>query len=225
LTDPNSQAPLEDLENCPNVDLLETELKEQQTRLQALNQLDEQLQSIKKKEIILPLEIATLALHLGLDDQPPPRPARGPPKPKGPSGGSVGSRKPYRCYYSMDQTEIRVGKRASDNDDLTMNREHRDNADWWMHASGCPGSHVVIRNTSDNLPAEVVLDAAALAARQSKCQGSVIKVSLTRCRDIKKPPGAKAGLVMLTGNVRTVSVNMKEAEKRLKRLDETLVMN
>ena len=106
-----------------------------------------------------------------------------------------------------------------------MSPHHRDNADWWMHASGCPGSHVVIRNTSDNLPPEVVLDAAALAARQSKCHGSVIKVSLTRCRDIKKPSGAKAGLVMLAGNVRTVFVHMKEAEKRLQRLDGTLVMN
>ena len=225
LTSPTSQASLEELENCPNVELLEVELKELQGRLKGLNLLEEELQTIKKKETTLPVDLATVALDLGVDDKPPPRPPRGAPKPKGPSGGSVGPRKPYRCYYSVDKTEIRVGKRATDNDDLTMSPEHRDNADWWMHASGCPGSHVVIRNTSDDLPSEVVLDAAALAARQSKCHGTVIKVSLTRCRDIKKPPGAKAGLVMLTGNVRTVTVNMKEAEKRLSRLDETLVIN
>ena len=225
LTSPESRASLEELENCPNVELLEVELKELQNRLQGLNLLEDQLQSIKKKETPLPSDLATLALDLGVDDKPPARPPRGAPKPKGPSGGSVGPRKPYRCYYSLDQTEIRVGKRATDNDDLTMSPKHRDNADWWMHASGCPGSHVVIRNTSDDLPQDVVLDAAALAARQSKCHGSVIKVSLTRCRDIKKPPGAKSGLVMLTGTVRTVSVNMKEAEKRLQRLDETLVIN
>ncbi len=94
-----------------------------------------------------------------------------------------------------------------------------------MHAAGCPGSHVVIRCHDDNLSGEVVQDAAALAARQSKCGGSVIKVSLTRCRDVKKPPGAKAGLVQLTGNVRTVSVNMKEAEVRLQRLDDTCLIN
>lgn len=51
------------------------------------------------------------------------------------------------------------------------------------------------------------------------------KVSLTKCRDIKKPPGAKAGLVQLTGKVRTVSVNMKEAESRLERLDKTVEVN
>lgn len=94
-----------------------------------------------------------------------------------------------------------------------------------MHASGCPGSHVVIRCHDQNLAEAVVQDAAALAARQSKCGGSVIKVSLTRCRDVKKPPGAKPGLVSLTGNVRTVSVNMKEAEVLLKRLDETCLVN
>ena len=92
-------------------------------------------------------------------------------------------------------------------------------------ASGCPGSHVVIRCQDQQLPEEVVADAAALAARQSKCQGSVIKVSLTRCRDIKKPPGAKAGLVQLTGKVRTVTVNMKAAEERLARLDSTVLIN
>jgi predicted ribosome quality control (RQC) complex YloA/Tae2 family protein len=72
---------------------------------------------------------------------------------------------------------------------------------------------------------EVVQDAAALTARQSKCSGKVIKVSMTRARDVKKPPGAKAGLVQLMGSVRTISVNMKEAESRLNRLDKTVLIN
>jgi hypothetical protein len=220
-----SNTSLEELESCPDVELLELELKELQSRLKDLNTLEEQLQGIKKKSTVLPEDTAALALDLGVDDKPPARPQRGPPKPKGPSGGSSQSRKPYRCYYSFNNIEIRVGKRAEDNDDLTLNPEHRDNADWWMHASGCPGSHVVIRCTDQTVPEEVVMDAASLAARQSKCNGSVIKVSLTRCRDIKKPPGAKAGLVMLTGNVRTVTVDMKQAERRLQRLDESVVIN
>jgi predicted ribosome quality control (RQC) complex YloA/Tae2 family protein len=94
-----------------------------------------------------------------------------------------------------------------------------------MHASGCPGSHVVIRCHDQNLNEEVVQDAAALAARQSKCSGNVIKVSLTRARDVKKPPGAIAGMVMLTGSVRTVSVDMKKALERLDRLDATVLVN
>ena len=92
-------------------------------------------------------------------------------------------------------------------------------------ASGCPGSHVVIRCHDQNLDESVVMDAAALAARQSKCNGDIIKVSMTRARDVKKPPGAKAGLVQLTGKVRTVVVNMKEAQTRLDRLDKTVLIN
>jgi hypothetical protein len=92
-------------------------------------------------------------------------------------------------------------------------------------ASGCPGSHIVIRCHDQNLNEDVVMDAAALAARQSKCNGGVIKVSMTRARDVKKPPGAKAGLVQLTGNVTTISVNMKEAQARLDRLDDTVLIN
>lgn len=118
-----------------------------------------------------------------------------------------------------------MGKQAEDNDQLSISPEHRDSADWWMHASGCAGSHVVIRCQDQNLDNEVVMDAAALAARQSKCSGATIKVSLTRARDVKKPPGAKAGLVMLTGSVRTISVNMKEAQARLDRLDTTVLIN
>ncbi|MGK3757881.1 MAG: putative ribosome quality control (RQC) complex YloA/Tae2 family protein, partial [Bacillariaceae sp.] len=83
----------------------------------------------------------------------------------------------------------------------------------------------VIRCHDQNLDEDVVMDAAALAARQSKCNGNVIKVSMTRARDVKKPSGAKAGLVQLSGQIRTVVVNMKEADARLDRLDKTVLIN
>ena len=222
-SDPN--ATLEALENCPNIEAFQLELQELQQRMRNLNSLDEALSNLgtKKKSIVLPKEIAQLALDLGIDDKPPARPERVS-KTKGPRRDAP-SRKPYRRYYSFDNIEIRVGKKAEDNDQLSLSPEHRDGSDWWMHASGCPGSHVVIRYGRQDLPEEVIQDAAALAARQSKCTGSVIKVSLTRCRDIRKPPGAKAGLVMLTGSVKTISVNMKQAQERLKRLEETVKVN
>jgi predicted ribosome quality control (RQC) complex YloA/Tae2 family protein len=222
----DESASLEDLEECPDIDTLEFELTELQSRLRKLNALEESLQSIKakKEDKVLPEEVASLAVDLGVDDQPPSKIPRGITKPKGPRE-SESTRLPYRRYYSFGGVEIRVGKQAEDNDELTMSPQHRDGADWWMHASGCPGSHIVIRSHDQQLPEEVVQDAAALAARQSKCNTATIKVSLTRCRDIKKPPGAKAGLVMLTGQVRTVSVNMKEAETRLQRLDATVLVN
>ncbi|CAB9503141.1 Domain of unknown function (DUF814) [Seminavis robusta] len=223
----DENATLEQLEACPNLDALELELQELQARLRGLNQLDEELAAVGgPKKQILPQEIAQSALDLGVNDQPPARQPRGPRKVKGPrTKNPPKTRLPYRRFYTQDKTEIRVGKQAEDNDELSLRPEHRDGSDWWMHASGCPGSHVVIRSSDQNMDEEVVQDAAALAARQSKCSGNTIKVSMTRCRDVKKPMGAKAGLVQLTGQVRTITVNMKEAQKRLERLDSTVVIN
>jgi hypothetical protein len=48
---------------------------------------------------------------------------------------------------------------------------------------------------------------------------------MTRCKDIVKPPGAKPGLVQLRGNVKTIAVNMKQAQVRLERLDKTVLIN
>jgi hypothetical protein len=50
-------------------------------------------------------------------------------------------------------------------------------------------------------------------------------VSLTRAGDVRKPPGAKAGLVQLVGKVETVVVDMRAAQERLKRLDATVLVN
>ena len=218
----NPETTQEQLENCPDIRSIETELSNLRERLTKLNELEEKLSSMKKgKSVVLPEDIASLALELEVNDAPPKRAPRGPKKKKGPR--TEAPRKPYFCYYSKNKTEIRVGRRSEDNDELSCNPKHGDGPDWWMHASGCPGSHVVIRCHDAQLDRDVKMDAAALAARQSKCQGSTIKVSLTRWRDVKKPPGAKPGLVQLTGKVETVSVNMKEAEKRLSRLDETKI--
>mmetsp|Transcript_18287 Transcript_18287/g.24762 ORF Transcript_18287/g.24762 Transcript_18287/m.24762 type:complete len:106 (-) Transcript_18287:177-494(-) len=95
--------------------------------------------------------------------------------------------------------------------------------EWWMHAAGSAGSHVVIRCEDDPLPKETVQDAAVLAAKYSKAgAGGRTRVSLTRCRNVSKPPGAKPGLVRLSGDVATVQVDMKASAKRLERLEDTV---
>lgn len=214
----------EQLESCPNTEVMKMELEELRSRLVQLNTLEELLSTMKNgKNVILPPDVATMALELQVNDTPLIRAPTKPKKPKGPRTSAP--RKPYFRYYTENNTEIRVGRRSEDNDELSTNPEHGDGPDWWMHASGCPGSHVVIRCHDDVLDKDVIQDAAALAARQSKCQGNVIKVNLCRWRDVKKPPGAKPGLVQLVGKVQTVSVNMKEAEKRLIRLDATETKN
>lgn len=100
------QATLEELENCPNLDAIEMELKELQERLQKLNQLERSLETEKKKSAVLEGPVAALALELGVNDEPPPQQIRVK-KQKGPRE-MVSARLPYRRYYSLDQTEIRV---------------------------------------------------------------------------------------------------------------------
>jgi len=58
--------------------------------------------------------------------------------------------------------------------------------DWWLHVSGSPGSHVVLRCTAPyaELGREAVLDAACLAAKYAKGSASRAKVreSARLCR-------------------------------------------
>ncbi|KAL3765911.1 hypothetical protein ACHAWO_007598 [Cyclotella atomus] len=115
-------------------------------------------------------------------------------------------RLPYRRYYTESNIEIKVGKQATDNDVLSLSPEHRSGSHWWYHASGCPGSHVVLCTDDASPSEEDIKDAASLAAIKSKCFGqSVIKVSMTRARNVSKPPGAKPGLVQLNGEVKTIT--------------------
>ena len=137
-----------------------------------------------------------------------------------------GGRLPYRRYYTEQQTEIRVGKQATDNDVLSLSPEHRSGSHWWYHASGCSGSHVILVTDSSTPTDDDILDAASLAALKSKCIGqSIIKVSMTRARNVSKPAGAKPGLVQLSGDIRTITLRKSEVEKRCKRLEETVMVN
>ena len=81
---------------------------------------------------------------LGVGDAPPKRPPR-PAKKQKVKGPRPTPRLPYRVFTSDGGAEIRVGKTASDNDSLSCDPAHRDGDDWWLHAAGCPGSHVVVR--------------------------------------------------------------------------------
>ena len=215
-----ADATLEELEKCPDVGTIEAELEQLRARYRDVADLNDALSVIKSAADAGAAAAVASAKALEIGDAPPPRPPRGPKKPKGkpPSG----PRMPYFTYISKDDVEIRVGRTSTDNDELSCDPKHRDDADWWMHASGCPGSHVVIRFTGDAPPADTVLDAAVLAFENSKAsKTSRGSVSLVRCRQVSKPRGAKAGLVHLSGDVRGVAVTAKDVKQRLERLLET----
>jgi predicted ribosome quality control (RQC) complex YloA/Tae2 family protein len=93
--------------------------------------------------------------------------------------------------------EILVGKSAAGNDQLTMKIARPD--DLWLHAEGMPGSHVLIRNPNAGaIPPDVLVKAAALAAFHSKGRhAGKVPVTYTRAGLVKKPRGARPGLVTL----------------------------
>jgi predicted ribosome quality control (RQC) complex YloA/Tae2 family protein len=101
--------------------------------------------------------------------------------------------------YERDGWEILAGKGARDNDHLTFRVAGPQ--DFWLHASGYAGSHVVIRNPGgeDAAPREVVECAAQLAAFHSKARDARGKVEVHLCRasDVRKPRGVPAGTVEL----------------------------
>ncbi|OUS42762.1 hypothetical protein BE221DRAFT_201628 [Ostreococcus tauri] len=206
---------------APDVEAIEAELKALKTELADLNTLSEILMSCKSTNSPAFAEEAyPLAAALDVKDEPPARPPRVV-KQKGPKNVTK-PRMPYWTFVSVDGIDIRVGRTSSDNDSVSCDPQCRDSRDWWMHAAGCPGSHVVIRYTGDDLPKETIIDAAVLAAKNSKAnQVGRAQVSLVRCRQVSKPRGAKPGLVQLSGDIRTVTVNVKDEAERLERLMAT----
>lgn len=198
------------------------ELQATRDRLARIQALEAALRGVKSTESPAFAELVPEIDDLGLKDKPPPR---NPPRPKKPKGKRPeGPRLPYRTYVSTDGVDIRVGKNAADNDELSTKPEHRHSTEWWMHAAGAAGSHVVIRSSleMDELPRETVMDAAALAAKYSKAGNRKVAVSLTRCRNVSKPPGAKPGLVFIAGEVKTIKLDLRLHADRLERLESEL---
>lgn len=110
----------------------------------------------------------------------------------------TGKGAPWRTIV-VDGFEILVGRSARDNDELTFRvAEPRD---FWLHAAGYAGSHVVVRNPDGlaELPRHVLERAAALAAWRSKARNARGKVPVHVCRaaDVSKPRGFKPGEVRL----------------------------
>lgn len=111
-------------------------------------------------------------------------------KPQKPSAVSSPAR-----FKSDDGFEILVGKNNKQNDYLTLKlaRGH----DIWFHTKTIPGSHTVILTERRPVPERTLEQAAMLAAYHSKARGSQnIAVDYTEIKNVKKPSGAKPGMVI-----------------------------
>ncbi|MFC4427458.1 Rqc2 family fibronectin-binding protein [Deinococcus navajonensis] len=93
--------------------------------------------------------------------------------------------------------EVLVGRNNKENATLT-HRVGR-SLDYWFHAQGYPGSHVLVRTSGKDLDLPDLLYAAQLAAAHSKARGSSnVPVDYTRIKHVWRPKGAPAGQVHYT---------------------------
>ncbi len=107
--------------------------------------------------------------------------------------------KPFH-YISSDGYDIYVGKNNYQNEELTF--KIATGNDWWFHAKGCPGSHVIVKmKGNEELPDHTFEDAARLAAFYSSArQQGKVEVDYVQKKQVKKPSGAKPGFVVYYTN-------------------------
>ena len=111
---------------------------------------------------------------------------------------------PYR-YTLSNGMSVLVGRNNKENDILTF--KTAGNKDLWLHTKDIPGSHVIVQSGGVELDEEAVWEAAAIAAYHSKARTSEnVPVDYVQIKYVKKPAGAKPGMVIFTNN-RTVYVN------------------
>lgn len=103
-----------------------------------------------------------------------------------------------RMLTSSDGWSILIGRSARDNHRLTFDLAGPE--DFWLHAQGCAGAHVVLRNESRlrQPPAPTLREAAAAAAwfSEARRQGWA-DVEWTRRKYVRHPRGAPPGKVLL----------------------------
>ena len=107
--------------------------------------------------------------------------------------------KPFH-YISSDGYDMYVGKNNYQNEDLTFKMATGN--DWWFHAKGMPGSHVIVKNKAEGeMPDKTFEEAARLAAYYSKGkEQKKVEIDYIQKKHVKKVSGAKPGFVIYHTN-------------------------
>lgn len=102
-------------------------------------------------------------------------------------------------FISSDGYHMYVGKNNLQNDELTF--DFANGNDWWFHAKGTAGSHVIVKTNGDELPDRTFEEAGRLAAYYSKNRGNdKVEIDYIEKKHVKKPNGAKPGFVVYYTN-------------------------
>ena len=120
-------------------------------------------------------------------------------------------------YVSSDGFDIYVGKNNYQNDELTF--KVANGGDWWFHAKGIPGSHVIVKTEGRELPDKTFEEAGRLAAHYSKgSKSEKVEIDYLKRKDVKKPNGSKPGFVVYYTNYSMMSYSDIEG---IKAVEET----
>jgi len=113
---------------------------------------------------------------------------------------------PYQ-YTTSDGFRVLAGRNNKENDILTFKTASP--KDLWFHTKDIPGSHVILFTGGKSVSETAIFEAAAIAAWHSKARDSEnVPVDYTQVRHVKKPGGAKPGMVIFVNN-KTIYVNPK----------------
>jgi predicted ribosome quality control (RQC) complex YloA/Tae2 family protein len=144
------------------------------------------------------------------------------PRRKGRKKKAEGQTRPYRRFTSPEGWGLYVGKSALGNDFLV--RQVGRDGDYWFHAQGLPGSHVLLRMppgaASGEPPDAAIRQAAVLAAHFSRGRTNLkMNVDYLPFQRIRRPRRGHPGQVIFTGQ-KTVVASPDEAELLFKSLEE-----
>ena len=119
-----------------------------------------------------------------------------------------------REFRSSAGLRILVGRNNRQNDRLTT--KDADKRDVWLHTQKIHGSHVILCTGGAEPDGQSLMEAASLAAYFSQAQGSTkVPVDYTPVKYVKKPAGAKPGMVVYTTYQTMLADPDEELVKRL----------
>ena len=101
-------------------------------------------------------------------------------------------------YISSDGYDMYVGKNNLQNEELTFSFANGN--DWWFHAKGAPGSHVIVKSGGDELPDRTFEEAGRLAAYYSKTVEQTKWRSTISRKTCQEAERGKAGFVVYYTN-------------------------
>ena len=111
--------------------------------------------------------------------------------------------------YTIDNFTLLVGRNNKENDYLTL--KYAKKTDLWFHTKDYPGSHAILQMNLKSKPDnDILVKCAEIVAYHSKARNSSnVPVDICEVKYVKKPNGAKPGMVIYTNNT-TFNVTPKK---------------